>query len=196
MPFHRKLALLSATILLTLSGVSRPGPVFADTVDPNTPRVTASAYGGCYARAIPRDDFLQIGTTEIYQVTAGPRDRLLFSFDWYSGSIYLQCGAPGSESADLSLVRMGNWPDGEEASDQDLAIEFFHGGKSVARYTTLDIAGSKDNVRRSASHYEVIAKIDGYSYAERFGITTTDGRALEFDIKTGQPFVCKPELNC
>ncbi|MDH3742892.1 MAG: hypothetical protein OER56_14985 [Hyphomicrobiales bacterium] len=163
-------------------------PAKADTEGPNSPHVVAGKpFGYCYARSVPDHYYLQKGVTQVFQVTAKARDQPLFEFDWYSGNIYLYCNYGGDDlGASLSLVRMGKWPRGSKASADELAMEFYHGGKLVGSYSTLDIAGSPDNVQRSVSHYRVIESVSGLDYSNTFKVTTVDGRTLTFDTRTGQ----------
>ena len=163
------------------------GPAKADQERPNEPHVTAGKpYGRCYVRSLPSDNYLQQGITQVYQVADGPEDQLLFEFDWYSRNIHLYCSQFTDMHSSLSLVRLGKWPRYSEANADELAIEFYYGGKQVGKFSTLDIAGSPSNVQASASHYRVIEKIVGYGYSGQFTIITVDGRKLGFDTQTGQ----------
>ena len=164
-----------------------PGPAQADKEGANFPLVTAGEpFGNCYARSVPHDTYLQKGVTQVYEVTAGSEDQLLFTFDWYSQRVFLFCNTTSYKPDKLMLVRLGKWARGSKASADELAIELYYGGKLVGSYSTLDIAGSSDRVEASASHYRVIDKVVGFDYGDYFKITTIDGRVLTFDTRTGQ----------
>jgi hypothetical protein len=70
-----------------------------------------------------------------------------------------------------------------------MAIAFYFRGQLVKQYSTLDLAGSPDNVSMSKSHYSVVRRVDGYRQQESnfstFEILTNDGRLLAFDPTTG-----------
>lgn len=174
------------SFLAIISFVLAPGLAQADTEGVNRPYVRAGEPdGSCYARAVPHDGYLQKGVTEIYEVTASSKDRLLHRFKWYSSNIHLRCAASATTQGNVSVVRLGKWPRGRLANDKELAIGFYNGGDMVASYSTLDIAGSPYNVRASVSHYRVIRKVIGFGYSDNFKVITADGRILNFDTKTG-----------
>jgi hypothetical protein len=118
-------------------------------------------------------------------------DALLHTFSWYSNRIYLECGiAHAGQQIGTSVVQFGPWARGRKANAKDLAMAFYFGNKLVKRYSTLDIAGSPNNVAASVSHYAVIGKVGGYRWKESnffvFDVVTTDGRSLSFDPTTGE----------
>jgi hypothetical protein len=162
----------------------------ADEEASNVAHVVASQYGRCYARSVPTAPYEQEGSTRVYVVEPS-RDRLVYSFNWFSQSLYLECNvsAPGQPVA-IAVVRLGPWQRGHQASATDLAVAFYWGGKLVKQYSTLDIAGSPDNVSASVSHYQVLDKIEGLKWQGgnqySFEVVTTDGRRLAFDVATGE----------
>ena len=83
----------------------------------------------------------------------------------------------------------GPWARGHTASDDVLAIAFHFNGKTVRKYSTLDVAGKPDNVSPSVSHYMVIEDVLGFRRTTGneyvFEVTTVDGRLLAFDPITG-----------
>jgi hypothetical protein len=161
----------------------------ADQEASNTPFIRADQWGRCYAKAVPSESYGAKGTTKVYMVQPGD-DALLYTFDWYSNNIYLQCvvGRP-NEQIGLSLVRFGPWARGRDASTEDVALAFYFRGQLVRQYSTLDIAESAANVSRSRSHYSVIKTVYGYrpqrSTFSTFEVLTADGRRLVFDPTTG-----------
>jgi hypothetical protein len=69
------------------------------------------------------------------------------------------------------------------------AIGFYLNGKVLKEYSTLDIAGSPENVSWSESHYRVFRKILGYRFTDQdswdFDVEVIDGTKLIFDTRTG-----------
>ena len=165
--------------------------VRADSEAPNTAHVAASEYGRCYVKSVPDDWHGQKGTTRVYQVGAA-EDTLLHTFDWFSQRIHIECFvSPPSGPVQTAVVRFGPWARGHQANDRQLALAFYFGGELKRRYSTLDIAGTPDNVSRSVSHYTVIEAVDGFRWlgsANRyeFVVRTSDGRTLRFDPSTGE----------
>ncbi len=162
----------------------------ADDEASNVPQVTASQYGRCYAKSVPAERSGSKGSTKIYVVQPG-EDSLRDTFSWYSNRIYLECGVGrANQHAGTSVVQFGPWARGSRAAADDLALAFHFAGKLVRRYSTLDIAGSPDNVSSSVSHYTVIERVEGYRWKGSnfsvFEVVTTDGRRLTFDPTTGE----------
>jgi hypothetical protein len=155
----------------------------------NVPRIFASSYGRCYAKAVPDSLYGQSGRTSVYWVRAG-NDSLLADHDWYSQQVYLECNvATGDGPVALSVVRMGPWARGQHASTTDLAVAFYLNGRLLKRYSTLDIAGRPDNVQQSVSHYVVFDSVMGYRWVSgnryHFEMLAVDGRRIAFDPATG-----------
>lgn len=188
MIFH----LLGAAALLLL-----PLGVHADDEASNTPRVFASRHGNCYAKSVPSEPYGQKGTTQIFLTAAAGADRLVYTHPWYAQQIFLECNttAAGRPMA-VAMARMGPWHRGRQAVTADLAIAFYHGGKLVKQYSTLDIADSPDNVSASVSHFRVFEDADGYHWRTGneygFHARTTDGRYLAFDAATGEKMTLPP----
>lgn len=162
---------------------------FADDEASNVPILRTDQWGRCYAKSVPAELYGMKGTTRIYSVQSG-EDQLLHAFDWYANQIYLHCnvGHP-TEQVGVSVVRLGPWARGQQATVDHLALAFYYRGKLVKQYSTLDIAGAPDNVSRSISHYSVIQLVEGYRQQQSnfatFEILTTGGRLLAFDPTTG-----------
>ena len=173
----------AALLLLPLS-------VHADDEAGNTPRVFTSRHGNCYAKSVPAELYGQQGSTRIFVVQAGV-DRLVQTYGWYAQQLFLECNAAAAGApAAVAVARIGPWHRGRRAVASDLAIAFYHGGKLVKQYSTLDIAGSPDNVSASVSHFRVFEHTDGYHWRSgngyAFHVRTTDGRRLAFDAATGE----------
>lgn len=174
---------IAALLLLPLSAS-------ADDEASNTPRVFASRYGNCYAKSVPAEHYGQKGTTRIFMVDAGT-DRLAHTHPWYAQQLFLECNAAAAgKPVAVAVARIGPWHRGRRATANDLAIAFYHGGKLVRQYSTLDIAGSPDNLSASMSHFRVFEHTDGYHWRSGneyvFHARTTDGRHLAFDAASGE----------
>ena len=160
-------------------------PAPADDEASNVAHVVASSYGRCYAKSVPEEYYGSQGTTRIFRVEKD-QDLPLHSFDWFSQRIYIACNVSDNKTpTGVSVVRFGSWARGHVASSDDLALGFYFKGKLLKEYSTLDIAGTPDNVSASVSHYTVIEEVLGYKWIDgneyAFRVTTTDGRTLSFD---------------
>jgi hypothetical protein len=124
--------------------------------------VRASQSGSCYARAVPDNPQGTKGTTTIYAV-APDGDKPIHSFSWYAASVYVECALDSHAGRQLatSVVRFGEWPRGGQATADQLALAFYVGDRLVRQYSTLDVAGSPNNVRASKSHYRVVDRVLG-----------------------------------
>ena len=165
-------------------------PLLADDEAGNTAHVAASEYGQCYAKSIPAESYGNAGRTLIYRVTEGA-DELVHEYGWFSQQIYLACNASDSKSpTGVAAVSMGPWARGHEASEDVLALAFHFDGKTVRKYSTLQIAVKPENVSQSVSHYTVIDEVLGFRWVRSneyvFEVRTTDGRTLTFDAVTGE----------
>jgi len=184
--------LLTLTCLLVTLCVG----VRADEEASNVPHVAVDQYGRCYAKSVPAESYGSKGETNVYAVDR--QDRLVETYAWYSGQVYLQCFTPMPDrQVAISVVQFGPWARGRKANDDDLALAFYARGKLLRRYSTLDIAGSPDRISNSVSHYTVISRVEGYVQVRRlegivrsasesaFAVVTVDGRRLLFDPATG-----------
>jgi hypothetical protein len=158
----------------------------ADEEVANRLYIRAGQNGTCYAKAVPSAPGGVGGTTTIYSVEADG-DKPLYSFSWYASALYIECPPGTTAESAISLVRIGEWPRGRKASGDQLAIAFYVRNQLVKQYSTLDIAGSPENVAASKSHYRVIDHVLGYGLAtpKDFQVVTTDSRKLSFDPFSG-----------
>jgi len=131
----------------------------ADQEGANRVHVTAGQFGGYYAKSVPFESYGLKGVTKIYQAQAD-EDRLVQSFDWYSPQIAL-IGLPANGGT-VYVVQLGPWHRGREARAEHHAIAFYKNGTLVKAYSTLEIAGSPDNVSASTGHYRVFSKLIGF----------------------------------
>jgi hypothetical protein len=184
----------TAAVLLLVFAAAIPEAA-ADTEAVNQPQVTAGPYGECYVKSVPSGDWGQGGVTRLYRVTAQD-DELVATYDWYSQQIHVRCHAMRNGVAGVSVVRLGPWARGHEASSEDLALALYFDGEFLASYSNLDIAGTPDNVDASVSHYMVFEEVVGFRYGEadryEFSIRASDGRILAFDTATGERRDVKP----
>ena len=175
-------------ICATVAIAALSAPASADEEAANVPYVAVDQYGRCYAKSVPAESYGSAGTTKVYIVDAG-EDRLVDTYPWYSSRMHLQCLTRLAEGRyGVSVVQFGPWARGRQASPGQLAIAFHAGGRLLRRYSTLDIAGSPDNVSASVSHYTVLREVEGFvteAATSVFRVTTVDGRRLTFDPATG-----------
>jgi hypothetical protein len=189
-------------------GALSVNPALADDEASNVAHIVAGPYGRCYAKSVPEHIYdsegapRQQGRTEIYRVE-NTQDVLIEVYDWFSQQLFVLCGL----GADIAVVRVGPWHRGHNPGADDLALAFYKGGRMIKRYGTLDIAGGElerngglsnyKNVSTSESHYTVfrpwpelvkITTADGPVFSENWVIKaqTVDGRALTFDIASGE----------
>ncbi len=161
-------------------------PVFADREKGNRVYVQASDYGQFYAKSIPAEAYGLKGKTQVFQVMPD-KDRLLYSYDWYSPEIYLSGFLAGPV---IYVVQLGSWNRGREANGEDLAIAFYKNDQLLKQYSTLDIVKSPVNVSASESHYTVFKKRLGFrrpwGNQMVFDFETESGDILSFDLETGK----------
>lgn len=185
-------AIAPAVVLLVSLTANLP----ADQEAGNTVHVVTSSYGRCYAKSVPTERYGDRGVTKVYRV-GDEKDIEIASFDWFSQRIFLECNVSDDKSpVGLAVVRFGPWARGRRAQADHFAIGFYFKGQTVREYSTLDIAGSPDNVSASVSHYEVFEKVLGYRWVESnryvFEAVAADGRLLAFDPATGR--LIKPNV--
>lgn len=179
---HKAGALVVITLALAATSL-------ADQERTNTPHVTASQYGNCYAKGVPATPLGSQGKTTVFLVEMGA-DKELYSFAWFAQRIYIECWVANAEAGTgPAVVRLGPWSRGHLATRQDLAIAFYWDGRLAKRYSTLDLAGEPENVSSSVSHYQVIREVEGFKRRDdnrySFVVRTVDDRILEFDAATG-----------
>ena len=199
---------LGHALLFAVIGLAFAAPALADEEASNVAHVVAGPYGRCYAKSVPTHIYdpdgepRQQGHTILYRV-GDTRDVVEHRFDWFSQKLFLRCGPAN----DTLVVRIGPWHRGHDPRADHLAIAFYKGGTLLKRYSTLDIAGGEKaadsgfskyaNVSASVSHYTVfeaepeMVKVTtnaGPVFTENWIIkaTTVDGRALVFDMTSGE----------
>jgi|AP12_2_1047962.scaffolds.fasta_scaffold41218_2 hypothetical protein len=189
---HRLLPMVATAMASMVAAVIAATPARADQEAANRAYVTTDPWGTCYARSAPADDYGTAGRTDIYAVgTIDQPDMPVASHGFFASQLYLSCRVIGEDGVPaVAMAGLGPWPRGSKPDGDTLAIAFFHGGREVARYSTLDIsAGKPDAASCSVSHYQVIGDIEGYQRndddREIFVLTTVDGRRLSFDAATG-----------
>lgn len=181
-------------IITLLVLVAVPSITLADQEGPNELYVTGN--GPFYLKCIPDEGYgeQEKGKTLVY-LAGKEQDTLIETFNWYSPRAFVTGWGGG-----VSVIRLGPWHRGSKASASDLGIAFYRDDKLVARYSTLDLAGTERNVSWSVSHYEVIKDVVGIvrvfekkgedilSADPEYGfeIVLHDGRRLLFDIHTGK----------
>src|SRR5258708_2032963 len=158
--------------------------VSADEEASNISYVKSGMYGRCYAKCIPDEYYGSKGKTKIYTVQKND-DTLETIYEWYSKDVYLINTACG-----ISVVRMGPWATGHKASQSDLAIGFYMSGKTLKRYSTLDIPAPPETVSPTKSHYTAFKPVIGFRWIKRnvyaLDVETNTGKVLSFDVGTGK----------
>ena len=176
--------------LFILPVLIAPATAQADDEAANKPHfvtgiVKGDLHNGCYAKSVPDATWGMKGTTRVYVVRRG-KDRLVATFPWYARKLHLQCRRGPDGAMTVAIVRLGPWQRGQRASKDHLAVAFYEGGRELARYSTLALAGRPDNVRPSVSHYRVIKRVKGFVEPSHFRLALIDGRILTFDLATGK----------
>lgn len=147
----------------------------------NLPIVKSSEYGRYYAKSVPDENYGSKGKTFFYVVDKD-QDKLACTFDWFSNQMFILDNGG-------VVVRLGPWARGHKASSDHLAIAFYKDCKELRSYSTLDIAGTEDNVSSSVSHYQIFEKIFEFRWIDSndfaFDVNTFDGKAISFDASTG-----------
>jgi hypothetical protein len=178
---------LSTLFLICLNAVSH-----ADEEAGNRVYVTASRYGQFYTKSIPHEGYGLKGITKVYRV-GKKEDILIQTYDWYSPQVFLE-GFTGSQ--DIYIVQMGPWHRGHKAITEHHAIAFYKNDKLLKKYSTLDIAGTENNVSRSVSHYTIFSEVLGFRrpFGNQlvFDLENHEGNILSFDAETGT-FITKEE---
>lgn len=124
------------------------------------------------------------GSGAAYKVKAeGPDELLWKTSGWYGFTTFL--------SADgKSLVRVETWPRGNAPSKDHLAIEFFHEGKSIRKYSTAELVENAEKITPTVSHYVYLAQGDSYGWVApfdtHFRLKTIDDIEYVFDVTTGE----------
>ena len=169
--------------MLAWSATSR-----ADEELDNEPIVAAGWRGECYAKSVPADGIDDAGTTTLYRVERD-RDVAIETYPWYARDIHVWC--PGWPWKQATVVRVATWPRGRLATDKELAVSFYRGGKLLRRYSTLDIAGKPDAVHASISHHRVFDAVEGIvwegnDWSPEFRATGIHGETLRFALTDGR----------
>ena len=159
-------------------------PVLADSEAPPRPHIKSSENGMYYAKSVPEGFDRTKGRTYIYQVGA-MEDTLLHTYNWYAQEVYL---------LNNTLVRMGPWARGQEASKDDFAIGFYSNGQPIKEYSTLDIVNLAYNdpktIQVSISHYTILKEIVGFKWSGHirysFEVKTHEDKVISFNIETGK----------
>jgi hypothetical protein len=199
---------LGHVLLMAFAALAWTAPASADQEASNVAHVAAGPYGRCYAKSVPAHIYdpdgepRQQGHTTLFRAGDG-EDIVERRFDWFSQKLFLKCGA----ADDSLVVRIGPWHRGHDPRADHLAIAFYRGGTLLKRYSTLDIAGGEKAINGRISKYaNVSASVSHYTVFERepemvrvitnagpvltedwiIKATTIDGRALMFDMESGQ----------
>ncbi len=162
----------------------------ADSPKPPFPFIVTAADGTFFFKMLPGPSGAGLGIA-CRLLQDGSSEELWRTEGWYSFEVFLSREA-------TFLVAMGPWNDGQEPKKEDLAVSFFHQGKLLKRYSTLDLVKDKSKVKASKSHYRWLARdleeIPGQDPEARprlcgdgtFRLKTCDGILYVFDLSTGE----------
>ncbi|MCZ6598718.1 MAG: hypothetical protein O7B99_13855 [Planctomycetota bacterium] len=168
-------ALLGAAALLG-------GPVDSEVAP--YPFVAATQHGRAYFKMLPdpkgkydRDK----GSGTVYEVKAVGPDEALWSVEgWYAYDVFL---ANDGEH----VIRMGNWPQGQEPEQADLAVAFYRKDRLLASYSTADVILDPSKVRPSVSHYMYRGEVPVLDRrAMQLRLVSVDRVEWIFDVTTGK----------
>jgi hypothetical protein len=164
-------------LILSIASVS-----WSDSEVPPYPYVTVAEYGRYYFKMIPDTQHdREKGSGICFEVTADELDKIIWKTKgWYSFETFLSHDGK-------YLIRMGNWPRGNELSDDHLAVSFYKKGQLLKSYSTKDLVKNPTKIDRSVSHYfwkkdRPILNTNEY----RFKIITVDNIEYIFDIVSGK----------
>ncbi len=97
------------------------------------PKVTASSHGITYFTMLPEKNNYENGIGVAYKLEETGESKELWRVNgWYAFQVYLSNNG-------TYLVRMGNWAQGMEPSNEDLAVSFYKKGIKLKSYSTADL---------------------------------------------------------
>ena len=107
-------------------------------------------------------------------------DEALWSVEgWYAYEVFL---ANDGEH----LIRLGNWPQGQEPEQADLAVAFYRKDRLLASYSTADVILDPSKVMPRVSHYMYLDERPEFDRrAMRLELVSVDRVEWIFDVTTG-----------
>jgi hypothetical protein len=192
----RHLQILAITFVVVAINTA---PVPATLTEFNWAVLFSGTNGRCYVRSEPESGSGHAGRTSVYNVER-KRDKLLHELDWYSHSLFIECGLRKPEGGSgVSLVRMGSWSTGERPNLRAKVLSFYLDGRLLNDYSYEDIDGWSGGlypadrrpprepygfeaagiIYRTLGHRRIAAQ----KYV--FEICTVDERLMTFDPHTG-----------
>ena len=191
-----RMASVAWTVLLPLVLFARDIPElpqYHERAVDNYPYVMSDAEGRFYARSTPADNRGTTGTTQIYRVGEGRRDKLLTTYKWYERPRRLiLCGNP--ETNEVTVV-LHNFRAGLDIQNvkNETALSFFAGGTVLMTYRVKDLEqfGVKDATPEQPFYIpnyvmEGCKRVGESKYA--ITLRTNSGKRIQFDFLTGRPF--------
>ena len=121
------------------------------------------------------------GSGTVYFVKAvGPDEPQWSVQGWYAYDVFLADDAE-------HVIRMGNWPQGQEPEQADLAVAFYEKGQLLASYSTADVILDRSKVRPSVSHYQYLEGRPKFDRrAMQLELISVDRVQWIFDVSTGK----------
>ena len=162
--------------------------VFAFKEAGNCPYVQSGPSGVFYARCIPQTNKGPAGLTEVYRVRK-EGDELVDRYDWYTKHGVVLGWSPIAGKVALLAIRK----DEPTASDQQVEIGIYLGGKLLKSWTTAEFQSLGAKVERSVyggeravftvAGCEQIPGTNEYIFVVVFG-----DKKVAFDILTGNEY--------
>ena len=191
-----RIAWVAWVVLLPLVVFAQDAPELPPYREPavdNYPYVMSDAEGRFYARAAPADNHGTTGTTKIYRVGEGRRDKLLTTYKWYARPrTLILCGNPETNEVTVVLHNFRAGLDVQNVKNAT-ALRFFAGGMSLMRYRAKDLEqfGVKDATPDQPFYIpnyvmEGCERVGESEYA--ITLRTNSNERLQFDFLTGRPF--------
>lgn len=152
--------------------------------DVEAPPTRYSVYSSDKTVRVDSNPKAKTGKTEVFDLQQNQKKKV-YSFDWFAFGLLVERTPSG-----IALIRPGPWPFGRFASLDMPALSFFLNDKFLKSYSTLEVAGSSNNVLRSVSHYRVTwgkprIRKNELEHRTELLLETIDRRLLTFNVETG-----------
>ncbi len=181
-----KSELLRFFLVITLLVGARE--VFAFKEAGNRAYVQSGPSGVFYARCIPETNKGPVGVTEVYRVRK-EGDQLIDRYDWYTKHGVVLGWSPIAGKVALLAMRK----DEPTASDKQVEIGIYLGGKLLKSWTTAEFQSLGAKVERSSHGGErAVFTVAGYEQIpgtnEYIFVVIFADKKVSFDILTGNEY--------
>jgi hypothetical protein len=165
---------------LALASCVLGAAAWADSPAPERPYVAAGEGGSFYFKMVPATAGKPAGGVA-YEVAAEGADRPIWSVTgWYSHQTYLSFDGQ-------HLVSLGLWSFAGRPSARRIGVSFYKQGKLVKEYSLKDLVVDPETAPKTVSFYHYLDAVGGIGPdLTTFSLTTCDGIAYTFDVKTGE----------